>query len=133
MGPAGGLEAAGGDLVDEERGGCGEDAVDGEDDPGGCRSVDAEDLEDSGEQKGVEWRHPGGWPGVPGEGVCVAVTGDEGARDAAHLPPELEVVLRKTDAVGVSEGDVEHAKEKARPEDGPWCAEARDFFCCLRA
>src|SRR5882757_484931 len=123
MGSAGRLEAAGGDLIDEKRGCCGENAVDGEDDPGGCRCVDAEDLEDSSEQKRVKRRHPGSGSGVSGEGVCVAIAGDERARYAAHLPAKLEVVLRRTDAVGVGECDVEHAEEKACPEDIPWSAE----------
>src|SRR5258706_10933576 len=133
MGSAGGLEAAGGDLIDEKSGGCGEDAVDGEDDPGRCRRVDAEDFEDSGKQQRIERRYPGGWSGVSGEGVCVAVAGDEGAGDAAHLPAELEVVLREADAVGMGKSDVEHAEKKGRPEDGPWCAEGRDFLWCRRA
>src|SRR5271163_788066 len=111
-----GLEAAGGDLVDDRRGGGGEDAVDGEDDPGGLCSVDAEELEDRSDEERIEGWRPGGGAGVADEGVRVAVTSGEGAGDAAHLPAELLMVLTEADAVGVCDGEVEEADEEAYPE-----------------
>ena len=109
--------AAGGDFVDAERGGGGEDAVEGEEDPGGERRVDAGDLEDGGDEQRVERRDPGGGTGVSAEGVGVAVAGDEGAGDAGHLVAEGEVVFEGAEAVGVGEGDVEDADEEAGPEE----------------
>src|ERR1700679_2052146 len=119
-GGAEGLEAADGDLVDDGRGGGGEDAIDGEDDPGGLCSVDAEDLEDAGDEERIERGSPGGGAGVAGEGVREAVAGGEGAGDATHLPAELEVVLAEADAVGVGEGEVEDSDEEADPEHRRW-------------
>ena len=84
-------------------------------------SVDAEEPEDAGQQQRVDRRQPGGGASVGqegvGEGVGVAVAGEQGAGNAAGLPAELEVVLRDADAVGVGEGDVEHADQEAGPED----------------
>ena len=109
--------AAGGDFVDGGRDGGGEEAVEGEDDPRGCGRVDAGHLEDGGEQQWIERRDPGGGAGVSDEWVGVAVSGGEGAGDAAHLPAELEVILKEADAVGVADGDYEDAEEKCCPED----------------
>jgi hypothetical protein len=50
------------------------------------------------------------------EWIGKSVAGGEGAGDAAHLPPELEVVLCETDAIGVGEGEIEDADEEAYPE-----------------
>ena len=111
-------ETSGGDLEDERRGGGGEDAVEGEDDEGGFCGVDAEELEDAGEQQGIERGDPGGGASVAGEGVGVSVAGDKGAGDASHLPAELEMVVGEANAVGVGQRDVEDAEEEAGPEDG---------------
>jgi hypothetical protein len=51
------------------------------------------------------------------EGIGIAVASGEGARDAAHLPSELEVILKGPDAVGVREGDGEDAEKEGCPED----------------
>ena len=87
--------AARGDFVDGGDDGGGEDAVDGEKDPRGHCRIDAGELEDRGHEQRVERRDPGGGSGVSDEGVGVAVAGDEGAGDAAHLPSELEVILKE--------------------------------------
>ena len=39
--------------------------------------------------------HIAGGAAVAGEGVGVAVAGDEGARDPPHFPAELEMVLKR--------------------------------------
>lgn len=120
-GPKGyaGVEGAAGDVVDEDGGGGGEDAVDGEDDPGGEGRVDAEEFEGSGYEEGVEGRAPGSGAGVSDEGVGVAVAGGEGSGNTAHLPAELEVVLKDAEAVGVGESEVENAEEEAGGEETP--------------
>ena len=109
--------AASGDFVDGGNDRGGEDAVDGEKDP--CRqcAVDAGDLKYSGHEKWIERRDPGGGSGVSHEGVGVAVAGGKGARDGAHLPAELEVILKGADAVGMANGDDEDAEDEGCPED----------------
>ena len=57
------------------------------------------------------------------EGVGVAVAGGNGASDAAHLPSELEVILKGADAVGVGDGNGEYAEEEGCPEDEAGSAE----------
>ena len=112
-------EAAGGDLPGGERGGGGEGGLDGEEHPCGGEGVDAEDAEDGGQQQRIERRQPRGGAGVGeegvGEGVGVAVAGDQRAGDAARLPAELEVVLGDADAIGVGQRHVEDADERRRP------------------
>ena len=110
------VEAALGDLVDRRSDGGGEDAVDGEDDPCGRGSVDAEELEDAPEQQRIERRHPCGGAGVADEGVGEAIAGGQCAGDAAHLPAELEVVQHQADVVRADEGDVEQPHDQAGPE-----------------
>ena len=84
------VEAAGGDLPGGDSGGGGEDGLDGEQNPGGGVGVDAEDTEDGGHQQRVERRKPCGGAGVGevgiGEGVCIAVAGNQRAGDASRLP-----------------------------------------------
>src|SRR6266567_4223863 len=119
--------AAVGDFVDGWGDGGGEEAVDDEDDPGGGGRVDAEELEDPGEQEREEGRRPGGGAGVSDEGVGEAVAGGEGSGDAAYLPGELEVILREADVIGAGEGDVEDADGEGDPEDSPGGGEAAGF------
>ena len=53
------------------------------------------------------------------EGVGVAVTGDQGACDAAHLPAELEVILAGAEAIGVGKGEIDQAnEERGKKETG---------------
>ena len=89
--------------------------------------VDAEDAEDGGHQQGIERRKPCGGASVGkecvGEGVCVAVAGDERAGDASRLPAELEVVLTDADAIGVGQREIEDADEEGDPEDAGWRAQ----------
>jgi len=118
--------AAVGDEIDEDGGGGGEDGVEREDDPAGERGVDSAELEDSGEQQRIEGRDPGGGAGVSVEGIGVAVSGGEGAGDAAHFVAEGEVVLEGVEAVGVGDGDEEDAEEQGREEDG--ARRGEDFF-----
>ncbi len=114
-------EAAGGDLPGGQRGGGGEGRLDGEEDPGGGEGEDAEDAEDGGQQQRIERREPCGGAGVGekgvGEGVGVAVAGDQRAGDAARLPAELEVVFGDADAIGVGQRHVEDADDEGDPED----------------
>jgi hypothetical protein len=95
--------------------------LDGEEDPRGLERVDSEYFEDGREQERVERRQPGGGAGVRepdvGEGVGVAVAGDQGAGDSASLPAELEVVFGAADSVGVGEREVEDAGQESDPED----------------
>jgi len=61
--------------------------LDGEEDPRGGGGEDAEDAEDGGQQERIERREPCGGAGVGdigvGEGVGVAVAGDQRAGDAS--------------------------------------------------
>ena len=116
--PAGVAQAgeAGAELPDGEGGGGAEDAVDGEQDPGGGCRVDAEKLEDGGHEERVKGREPGCGAGVGedgvAEGVCVAEAGDEGAGDAAGFEAEGEVVFERLDAPGVGERHVGEAEDE---------------------
>jgi len=127
--------AARGDFVDEWRGGGGEDAVDREDDPRGFCGIDAEELEDGGEQQWINGWDPCGGTGVSDEGISIAVSGGERAGHTTHLPAKLEMVLQKTDAVGVREGDIGDADEEGGPEDKPEIVRSEEFAAlggCVR-
>src|SRR5258708_36973611 len=71
----------------------GEEAVDRKQNPGRSVRVDAEDLEDSANQIGIQWRLPGAGAGVPSVRIAEALTQGEGAADAPHLKAEAEVIF----------------------------------------
>ncbi len=66
----------------------GKKRVEGEDYERGGTGVGAEEFEDCREQVGIYGRHPGGGPGLEIHGVAVAVSGGDGARDAANFKAE---------------------------------------------
>ena len=88
---------------------------------------DSEDAEDGGQQERVERREPSGGAGVGdegvGEGVCVAIAGEQRAGDSSRLPAELEVVLTDANAIGMGQRHVENADEEGDPEDASGGAE----------
>ena len=81
-------------------------------------------MEGESHQQRVKRAEPGGGAAGRVEGVAVAVAGDERLGDAAGFKAEVEVVVFRTDAVGVADEDDHHPKRKGRPEDGGGGAEA---------
>ena len=113
------IEAAGCNLIGGERGEGREEAVDGENDPGGRERVHAKHLEYARQQKRIQWGNPGGGSGLTLEGVGISVTGDQGFGDAAHLIAEREMILASAQVIGVGQRDVQDPYQEGEPKDSP--------------
>ena len=113
---SGSSEATSRDRCNGEDGERAEERVQGEQDPGRGQGVDAGELENEGHQQRIEWGDPCRRAGMTLEGVREAVAGGQRARDAAHLPAELEVVGEGSGSIGVGEGEIGHPHQKGHPK-----------------
>src|SRR5215510_2676311 len=77
---------------DRQTGQCGKEAVEAQYGQGGLSSVDAEQLEDRGEQEGIEWSYHSRRAGVCEKRRAKAMTRHYGSGDSAYFPAEVEVV-----------------------------------------
>ena len=113
------VETASRDLPDRQGRQGGKQAIEGENHPCRQRAEDAEQLEDSGQKQGKERSHPCGRAGVSAKGIGEAVAGGQRASDPPHLFAEQHVVVVGPDAIGMRQGEVEHAHGEGYPEDQP--------------
>src|ERR1700687_1485325 len=70
-----------------------EQAVDAEQYPRRSLGVDAENLEHSADQVGIERRLPGSGAGVAFVRTAESLTEGDGSANASHLPAKFEVVV----------------------------------------
>src|ERR1700730_4039322 len=110
-------ESSAGYQINRNAGQCRQQAVDGQQRPGGGVSVNPKHLEDCGHQIGVQWRFPGGGAGAVPVGTAVAVSLGDGAGDAAHLPSKTEVIVWSAGAVLAEDSDGRHLKRKRQQHE----------------
>src|SRR5262249_5414808 len=93
-------------------------------DPAGESRIDAEDLEDSGQDEGIEGGYPGRRAAHDAEGIAETLARGEGPCDPSCLPAEAEIVGRERVPAGNAEdrepqqeGGAEHLRP-GRPRPG---------------
>ena len=93
-------------------------AIDRQQYPCGCVSVDAKNLEDSANQVGIERWLPGGGTGIASIRIAETLPQSDRTADAAHLKAEAEVIFSGASAI-LAENSDRHQLQKKRKQHHP--------------
>src|ERR1700688_1390687 len=98
-----------------------EQAVNAEQHPRRSLRIDAESLEHSADQVGIERRLPGGRAGIAFVRTAESLTQSDRPADATHLPAKFEVVVAGAGSIlmeSCNRRQLQHKRQRQEPEEG---------------